>query len=371
MLIALYEERHVPEVRAFNERLRVGGSPFQYQGLPSRGNALTGTENEIRTEHFLVLDKGEVVRGAFTLVSQRFLIGGAVEQVTFLQFPLSEGSVNPAFAAVGLVLIKDALRRAPVQFSLGMGGIDRPLPQFYKRAFGFLVCEVPFFFQVLRPRAFLRNAEALRSRAYLRGASRIAAATGASDVAFGIVNAVRRLHAIPRRSLRVDEVAEFGTLTDEVWKAAGSNYSCLAIRDRETLNYLYPARDQRFHRLHVYENGHAAGWALVTDSQMRGHNHFGDMRLGAIVNCLAFPGCEDAVIGAASYYLRDRGVDLIVSNQLHPAWGRSLDRAGYLKYKSNFVFAASPELTARIKAHDSALERVHLNRGDGDGPYNL
>jgi len=42
-----------------------------------------------------------------------------------------------------------------------------------------------------------------------------------------------------------------------------------------------------------------------------------------------------------------------------------------LKYQSNFVFATSPALTSRIKAHDSALERVHMNRGDGDGAYNL
>jgi hypothetical protein len=371
LLIARYEEQHVSEVRAFNERLRLGRSAFQFGAAPSGSNVFTGAANEIRSEHFLVLDKGDVVRGAYTLVSQRFTIGGAVEQVTFLQFPISEGSVNPAFAAVGLLLLKDALRRAPVQFSLGMGGIDRPLPKFYNRALGFLLCEVPFFFQVLRPRAFLRNANALRSRAYLRGVSRAAAATGASDVAFGIINAVRRLHAIPRRSLRIDEVAEFGTLTDEVWKAAASTYSCLSIRDRETLNYLYPTRDPRYHRLLVHEAGHAAGWALVTDSQMLGHNHFGDMRVGAIVNCLAFAGYEDAVIGAVSHYLRERGVDLIVSNQLHPAWGRSLNRAGYLKYRSNFAFAASPALATKIKACDSALERVHINRGDGDGAYNL
>lgn len=371
MLIARYEEQHVPQVQAFNERLRLGDSPFQYKADPSRSNVLTGTANEIRSEYYLILDEDGAVRGAYTLVFQRFFVGGAAEQVTFLQFPISEGSVNPAFAAVGLLILKDALRRAPVHFSLGMGGIDRPYPKFLGRALGFLVCEVPFFFQVLRPRPFLRNATALRSRAYLRGVSRVAAATGASDVAFGIVNAVRRLHAIPRRSLRVDEVAEFGALTDEVWKAAASNYSCLSIRDRETLNYLYPARDQRYHRLHVYEGGHAAGWALVTDSQMRGHNHFGDMRVGAIINCLAYDGCEDAVIGGASYYLRERGVDLIVSNQLHPAWGRSLDRAGYLKYKSNFVFAASPALATKIKALDPALERVHINRGNGDGAYNL
>jgi hypothetical protein len=369
-MIARYAEQHVSQVRAFNERLRLGGSSFQFGAVPSRDEVFIGTANEIRSEHFLALDEDGAVRGAYTLVFQRFLIGGAAEQLAFLQLPISEGSVNPAFGAVGLLLLKDALRRSPLLFGLGMGGINRPLPKLF-RALGFLVCEVPFFFHVLRPRAFLRNATALRNRPYLRGISQVAAATGAGDLAFGVVNAVRLLHAIPRRSLRVDPIAEFEAVTDEIWKSAASNYSCIAIRDRETLNYLYPTRDSRYHRLLVYEGNHAAGWALVTDSQMHGHNHFGDMRVGAIVNCLAYTGCEDAVIGAASYYLRDRGVDLIVANQLHPAWGRSFDRAGYLKYRSNFVFAASPALTNRIKAHDSAFERVHMNRGDGDGAYNL
>jgi hypothetical protein len=310
------------------------------------------------------------VRGAYTLVFQRFLIGGASEQVGFLQIPISEGSVNPAFGAVGFLLLKDALRRSPLLFGLGMGGIDRPLPKLF-RAFGCLVCEVPFFFQVVRPRAFLRNATALRNRAYLRGVSQVAATIGAGDLAFGVVNAVRRRHAIPRRGLRVEPMAEFDAAADEIWEAVASNYSCISLRDRETLNYLYPARDSRYHRLRVYEGNHTAGWAMVTVSQMRGHNHFGDMRVGAIINCLANAGCEDGVIGAAGYYLRDHGVDLIVSNQHHPAWGRSFDRAGYLKYRSNFVFAASPALTKKIKAQDSALERVHMNRGDGDGAYNL
>lgn len=370
MLIARYAEQHVQEVRAFNERLRLGGSPFQFGAVPSRNEAFVGTANEIRSEHFLALDENGAVRGAYTLVFQRFSLGGAAEQVGFLQIPISEGSVNPAFGAVGLLLLKDALRRSPLLFGLGMGGIDRPLPKLF-RALGFLVCEVPFFFQVVRPRAFLRNATALRNRKYLRGVSQVAATTGAGDLAFGVVNAVRRLYAIPRRSLRVDLVAQFEGATDEIWKAAAADYSCISIRDRETLNFLYPTRDSRYHRLLVYESNQAAGWVLVTDSEMHGHNHFGDMRVGAIVNCLAYAGCENAVIGAASYYLRDRGVDLIVSNQLHPAWGRSLDRAGYLKYKSNFVFAASPVLTKKVKAHDSALERIHMNRGDGDGAYNL
>jgi hypothetical protein len=82
-------------------------------------------------------------------------------------------------------------------------------------------------------------------------------------------------------------------------------------------------------------------------------------------------GSEDTVICAASHYLRDRGVDLIVSNQPFPGWRSSLVREGYLNYRSTFVFAASPERACKVKQHDSAFERVPINRGDGDGAYNL
>ena len=147
MLIARYEEQHVAQVRAFNERLRAGGSLFQFGTAPAKSaNAFVGTANEIRSEHFLALDDGNAVRGAYTLIFQRFLIGGAAEQVAFLQIPISEGTVNSAFGAVGLLLLKDALRRSPLLFGSGGGGIDRPLPKLY-RVLGGSVCDVPFFFK--------------------------------------------------------------------------------------------------------------------------------------------------------------------------------------------------------------------------------
>jgi hypothetical protein len=62
---------------------------------------------------------------------------------------------------------------------------------------------------------------------------------------------------------------------------------------------------------------------------------------------------------------------LIVSNQFHPLWASALNRAGYLSYRSNFVLALAPALDAKIKATDPTVQRVHMNRGDGDGAYNL
>jgi hypothetical protein len=363
-------EAHVPLVQAFNDRLRKGGSEFRFLAHPTNQNSLTGASNQIHSEHFVVLDQSGAVRGAYTLLLQRFFIGGVSEEVAFLQIPISEGSVNPAYGIVGLMLLKDALRRSPLLFGLGMGGIDRPLPKLF-RVLGALVREVPFMFRVVHPRAFLRNATAFRNRPLLRAASQIGTNTGLGTIAFGLIHAFRSLHAVTKRSLRIENVPSFQQPADDVWKSAAQHYSCLSFRDSETLNYLYPQKDTRYHRLIIHQDGKLAGWSVVTDSQMKNHNHFGDMRVGAIANCLAREGHEDAVIAGANYYLRDRGVDLIVSNQAHGAWVKALNRAGYLKYRSNFVLALSRLLTEKIKVHDPLLERVHMNRGDGDGAYNL
>ena len=62
-------------------------------------------------------------------------------------------------------------------------------------------------------------------------------------------------------------------------------------------------------------------------------------------------------------------MDLIVSNQLHAAWRKALAGAGFHHGPSNFLFAASPALAARIG--DAADDELHMNRGDGDGPIHL
>jgi len=67
--------------------------------------------------------------------------------------------------------------------------------------------------------------------------------------------------------------------------------------------------------------------------------------------------------------LEQRGVDLIVSNQLHPAWSQALLRSGFRTGPSNYLLALSPAL-ARA-ATGAGHDRSHFNRGDGDGPIHL
>src|SRR5690606_4977416 len=95
-------------------------------------------------------------------------------------------------------------------------------------------------------------------------------------------------------------------------------------RDAGELDALYPPGSEKPIRLKVSVDGDAVGWALVFDSRLRDHRQFGDMRLGTLVDCLAVPGREPEVALAAREHLRARGVDLVVSNQQHAAWGQAL-----------------------------------------------
>jgi hypothetical protein len=109
----------------------------------------------------------------------------------------------------------------------------------------------------------------------------------------------------------------------------------------------------------------------MLDTQMSGHRQFGDMRVGSIVDCLALPEHASYVVKAATRILQDRGVSLIVSNQASAAWCKALARSGFLRGPSNFILGISQDLAKRLPCLEEAKSRVHMNRGNGDGPINL
>jgi hypothetical protein len=104
---------------------------------------------------------------------------------------------------------------------------------------------------------------------------------------------------------------------------------------------------------------------------MTGHRHFGDLRVGTIVDGLAISGMEQSVAHAASQTLEERGVDLIVSNQSHGNWQSALTRCGFFRGPSNRIFAVSPALAQRLHPVESQFPFYHFTRGDAAGPIHL
>lgn len=368
MPIVPYGSDHEPLVVAFNERLERGGCAFKFptshvhKWLPPVGDRATFMEGFVAFE-------GGAVRGGFLAKHQPFALRGELRgDVHNLQLPLSEGTVDPAFNRVGVQILATAVRKFPLLYALGMGGLTAPLPTTLA-AMGWTMKLVPFYFRVVKPSAFLRNIRALRTTVARRLAFDLAAATGLGTLA------IRPIHAaLTRPQLfgpRTEVVPRFESWADGIWERALGDYSLIAQRDAAELNVLYAESDRRPIRLRVSRGGKDVGWAVVFDTQLRDHKQFGDMRLGSLVDCLALPGEEASVVRAATRLLRKRGVDLIISNQGHAVWGDALRRHGFLSGPSNYGFAVSKALAAALAPWEAHESRIHMTRGDGDGPIHI
>ena len=230
---------------------------------------------------------------------------------------------------------------------------------------------VDFFFRVVHPARFLRNIEHLRTTPWRRRALDFLASSRLASVPIRACHSLRDRHRRESRSLNVRIVPSFGGWADIVWKQSQPVHAILAVRDAAALNVLYPASDRRFYRLQACRGESTVGWAVVMNNALNGHRHFGSMRLGSIVDALAVPGCEAAVVAAATRFLASLGADLIVSNQSHRAWSGALRGCGYFRGPSNFLLAVSPALAAVLEPYDQTRDRIHMNRGDGDGPIHL
>jgi hypothetical protein len=324
-------------------------------------------------EQFLAVEDGTTVRGGFILKTQDVALDGQIHTVANLQLPLSEGIVNPQYSFVGVQLVMAALRRQPLLYSLGMGGLDNPYPRLLK-GLGWSLSLVPFLFRVVHPSRFFRRLPRLRTTPARRLAGDLLAFSGAGWIGLKTAQglAARRVRPSQDRRCQVEVVPRFDSWADEIWSAAQASYALVPVRDRDTLEALYGSGQfPGLIILKMTRDNRTIGWAAVLDTPMKGHRHFGDLRVGAIADGFASTDDAPTVLAAASAFLEDRGVDLIVSNQLHRAWIEGLKAAGFLEGPSNFALALSKKLAAQLGTDPQRLGASYFNRGDGDGPINL
>lgn len=352
-------------VRRFNQRLKGGGADDWMQAeLGPEASWLPKRVGEsLYNETFLALENGEV-RGSYVLKHQEFSFGGSqVRSVGYYHHPVSEGMIDKTYAAAGALMIRDAIRRQPMLYALGMDGYDKPLPQML-RLLGWKIWLVPFYFLVLHPFRFLRQMEIIRESVRNRLLADLAAFSGLGSVGISAAHAFRRMRGTSV-TYRSSLVPIFENWTDDVWHRAKSQYSMVAVRDSRTLRKLYPASEHHFYRLQVFRSGAVVGWAVIAE---RGPKpRFGNLRVGSIVDCFAAPEDAPIIAHAAADALKQRGFDMLVTNQSNAIWGTAFEHCGFFKGPSNFLFAASPQLSDLLKPFDLTKVHTHFTRGDGDG----
>jgi hypothetical protein len=368
--ITAYEEGHVPAVKAFNARLTAASVSYQF---PERATSAWLPPREgrrIYEQYYVAVEQVGTVRGAFILKRQEFTVAGQTTTAAHFDLPIAEGLIDKAYNMVGVQMLMQALKLQPLLFSLGMGGFDEPLAQLLRRA-GWTLRAVPFYFRVHHGSTVLRNIAAFRGTALRRAAASLAAVTGLGSLAFAAVHGWRTEPSLRQIPAQIDLVESFDDWADRIWETCKSEYALCAVRNRETLNVLYSPGNREFIRLQVSDRSGPIGWAVVISTEMRQSKHFGNMRLGTIVDCLALKANAARVIRAATQELERRGVDLIVSNQADQSWEAALEANGFLAGPSNYILALSKPLAEKLAPMDANQGRVHMTRGDGAGPINL
>ena len=366
--IVPYTDQHSAEVAAFNARIHAGGVTYTFPESSVPHWLPPSASTTIYQELFIALD-GDIVRGGYILKHQEFVIDGETTSIGAFQLPLSEGTVDKAFAPVGVQLLRHALRRQPLLYTLGIGGYEEAAARLLVAA-QFSIEKVPLYFQVEHPRTFLRQIRPLRTTRLRRLGCDIAAVTGLGSLGIRLLQR-QKATGVDRSGLEACDVEQFDASVDDVWEAASHTFAFGAIRDIEVLRRLYDAPGNRFIRVVISETGRTRGWVVLLSTHGSGHKHFGDMTVGSIVDLLAEPGYEGALVRAAVDRLRQEDVDIIVSNQSLGSVSDALRADGFVSGPSNFLFAASPGLLARIGPLQPELRSFHFGRGDGDGPIHL
>lgn len=367
--IVPYTECWIGAVAEFNARLKAGNikSKFPESHIPHWLPKSDG--RSIFQDHYLAVG-GNTVRGGYILKHQNFIIDGEVLSIGNYQLPLSEGIINKAYAAVGLQLLSDALRRQPLLYSLGIGGFDEPLTKMLK-AMGWSIYALPFHAKILCPINFFKEISFLRRTSARRLLFDLIAYSGVGWCTVKLQRALSMKRPLNCRDLSIERMTRFDSWADGLWELGKGKYLMSAVRDSATLNILYPEADQRFIILKIGKKNRVIGWAVLLTTHLRNHKHFGQMTLGSIVDNFALPEHEAEVIAAADRWLVNEKVDLIVSNQAHQDWSLAFKRNRFLRGPSNFLLAVSKELSKKLEPLERNILRIHMDRGDGDGPINL
>jgi len=358
-------------VKEFNSRLRVGKSEFFFPEYyePKWLPKLPG--RRIYQEIYLVVDQdAHAVHGGFILKFQYYKIGTEVHKLAHLQLPLSEGLVNKAYHAMGMMIIRGAQEIEPNLYTMGMGGIHRTLPQGLKKSDWF--CDlIPFYFKILRAPGFMRNIVPYRNTTMRKTALDFLAMSGLGSLGlmlFDIVKPTKKISA----QITCERFEEFGAWSDATWEKSKNEYDFVAEKDAPTQNILYPPHS-KFIKIRVNRDNTVLGWAVLLVTPMTKHKYFGAMTVCTLVDCFGAKADMQEIVACGLREAQKGKADVIISNQSNPVFVKIFKNLSFMSTTSNYGHCMSPEIMeilGETKTRTFELNS-HLNRGDGDGPLSL
>ncbi len=363
--IVPFTNHEVVAVRAFNARMRAGNARTDFL-LPEEPQERSSPIDAAITWTQYVALEGTEARGGVIEMDQPGVLNGTIHRVINYQSPLSEGILNKKYGLVSMHLVRFIQHRSPYCFIVGMGSSQNPLPRLLKAA-GWTVKPAPFFFRIHRTSRFFKEFNLFRRSRASAALAGLASITGLGGLAIGMLQGRRRTF----HKTTIEPVGSWGTWADEIWELFRSDCSFAVLRDQRTLQELYPVSDYRILRFLVRRQEQPVGWSACFVTPMKAHKHFGNLRVGTILDCVARRGEMEATIALTDSALADQGADLVISNQSHKLWIRAVRHAGFLRGPSNYLLGLSKALVDQIAREPDGENRIHVTRGDGDGRIHL
>jgi hypothetical protein len=317
----------------------------------------------------LIADEDEM-RAGMLLQHNTFYIGGEARPFCWIQLPLSEGLTNPAYSAVFISLMREAMAQYAFLGSLGVGSMQEPWARLLVQL-GWQHQFVPFVFYPVHAAKVLSGLRYLHRRPVFRICGRLA---GWSGCASALEAALWLRRTLPRlnRSYTVACVPAFDEWADDVFRKNQLKYGATPRRDASTLNIIFPPEDTRYLRLRVRKSGSQEdlGWILLVNARMQDNKYFGDLHVGTLVTGFCDPLDAPLLVHAGLTELAELGVDLVVANWSHHLWLRACRQLGFLPGPSNYIFFSSPGGKPLLEPA-CPLGEIHLSRGDCDSPASL
>ena len=365
-IVRKFNVQDIENVISFNKRLRLKGSNIFFLEEPFSFLLPNVKGRDLYREHYICIDNSNEVRGGYVLHSQLYYINGEYHRLVDFILPISEGLIDKKYNLVIFSLIQHAQKKCSNLFALGMGGRNSKIAKFHK-ANRWIFNTIPFFFKIYNVSSFLKNLNIFKSTNSLRLIAKILDKLLFVHFLIHVFNFFYSFK-YKNKLCEYEQIKKFDNWADLIWNEAKDSYYFIAKKDYNTLNILYSS-NKNLILLRIYERESTVGWCVLKKSNLSGHNHFGDMILGSIIDVLSIPGKEELIIAVIMKYFDQNSVDLLVTNQSHIKYISSLRKFGFFKGPSNFEFATSRKLSKLL--NNENINNFHINRGDGDGPNNL
>ncbi len=367
----------VPACGEFNERLgRAGAALSGFTCLVNRDRGMHPPA-PMEVERYVGVDVDGQVRGAYSLRWQFLWLHGEQLLGAHYGYPISEGIIDKQYAMVGVLVLLDAVKRCEYLYLLGAGGRTGNVFRVAEHV-GFAIEDVPFLFRVINGGRFLRNLPQMQRGLERRVLATIGSATGLAQIATGILHGASAIRHCGSSSLRptssvtVEEVATLAAPADEVWSRVRSQYALCVVRDGAHVEPSFPLDRTDLHRLVVRHQGSIVGWSVVMRQGLsRLQAYLGDVTPGLIVDAFGDTVYANEIVRAATAYLADQAVDVVITNTCHAGWVSGYKRAGFIAWDSQFPLIVSHSLARRIGDLRAIMPRSHMSRADADGVHYL